>query len=183
MIDTPAAAGKRPGVRRAKKHHLRIDMTPMVDLGFLLISFFVITTELSQPHTMDLNMPKDGPPMKLGESDALTILLDSDKRIWYYEGEWNKALAGKQIFPTTFDIQDGIGRVIREKQRRLDKAQKDMDEGRTGLMLLIKPMDGASYATVIDALDQALIWSVKKYAIVDPLPEERHYLKEQVGQK
>ena len=102
LITTPAAAGKRPGVRRAKRHQLRIDMTPMVDLGFLLISFFVITTELSQPRTTNLNMPKDGPAMPLGESDALTILLDRDNRIWYYEGDWNKAVAAKQVHPATF---------------------------------------------------------------------------------
>lgn len=70
--------------RRSVKHNLKIDMTPMVDLGFLLISFFVITTELSKPTTMDLFMPKDGKPMDLGASDALTILLDNDNTFWYY---------------------------------------------------------------------------------------------------
>jgi len=59
------------------KHNKRIDMTPMVDPGFLLISFFVITTELSRPRAMDLFMPKDGRPMLPGESNALTDLLDN----------------------------------------------------------------------------------------------------------
>ncbi|MET0394258.1 MAG: biopolymer transporter ExbD [Chitinophagaceae bacterium] len=180
LVTTPAAAGKRPGVRRAKRHDLRIDMTPMVDLGFLLISFFVITTELSQPRTTNLNMPKNGPAMPLGESDALTILLDRDNRIWYYEGEWSRAVAAKQVYPATFDIQDGIGRVIRAKQVYLDGNGK---EGRKGLMLLIKPMDEASYAGVIDALDLALIWSIKKYAILKPDPEEVNYLRGQAGRE
>ena len=65
----------KAGVSRSKKSVPKIDMTPMVDLGFLLITFFVITAELSKPVTMDLFMPKEGPPIKLRKSDALTFLL------------------------------------------------------------------------------------------------------------
>jgi biopolymer transport protein ExbD len=65
----------KAGVRKMKKHELKIDMTPMVDLGFLLISFFVITTELSKPTALNLIMPTKGIAMDLGESNALTVLL------------------------------------------------------------------------------------------------------------
>lgn len=93
------AAGDKPrraGVRRAKKHDLRVDMTPMVDLGFILITFFVMTVELTKPAALALNMPKEGgPPTTLGESNALTVLLDGEK-VYYYHGDWQQASLKKR---------------------------------------------------------------------------------------
>ena len=80
---------RKAGVRRAAKHSLRTDMTPMVDLGFLLITFFVITAEMSKPTTTKLNMPKEGDDMPVGESYSLTILLSENNAVYYYEGNWN----------------------------------------------------------------------------------------------
>ncbi len=85
-----------------KRQVLRVDMTPMVDLGFLLISFFVITTELSKPVALDLNMPKDRPQMPLGESNALTVLLGKANWIYYYLGDWEKENITGTILPTSF---------------------------------------------------------------------------------
>src|ERR1700759_3493317 len=82
---------KGPGVKKAKKLSTRVDMTPMVDLGFLLITFFIFTATLSSPTTMNLNMPKDtdkkDDETKIKQSGALTILLGKDNHVFYYEGE------------------------------------------------------------------------------------------------
>jgi biopolymer transport protein ExbD len=166
----------RPGVNRQKRHNLRTDMTPMVDLGFILITFFVMTVQLSQPVAVKLNMPADGSPMPLGESSALTVLLGNDK-IYYYHGKWKDALARKEINVTSFSETTGLGKIIREKQNRLDTNEKK--EGRKGLMLLIKPTGTASYKSVMDALDETLINVVKKYTILSADPEEIAWLKEQ----
>jgi biopolymer transport protein ExbD len=157
-----------------KKHTPKTDMTPMVDLGFLLISFFVITTELSKPMVTNLNMPKDGPPTDLGESDALTVLLGNDNTLFYYHGDWNKSIETKAITRIGFSPNDGIGEVIRQKQKWLDVFNKR--EGRKGLMLLIKPGPDADYGNVVDMIDEALINKVEKYAILKPRPEETQYL-------
>ena len=82
---------KGPGVKKAKKLSTRVDMTPMVDLGFLLITFFIFTATMSSPKTMDLNMPKDTEDKKdetkVKQSGALTIMLGKGDKVYFYEGE------------------------------------------------------------------------------------------------
>ena len=162
----------RPGM--TQKHTPKTDMTPMVDLGFLLITFFVITTELNKPATLNLNMPKEGAPMPLGNSDALTVLLGKDNTIYYYHGNWNDALKANEIFQTRFSAKDGFRKVIHEKQQQLDIS--NTKEKRKGLLLLIKAGEDALYSNVIDMLDEALINDVKKYAVLKLSEEEMKYL-------
>ena len=166
---------QRAGVRRPVKRQLRIDMTPMVDLGFLLISFFVITTELSKPTAMSLAMPKEGPPMPLGESNALTVLLDGHDKIWYYQGAWEQALAEGKIQALAGAGQEGLRKRITERQLWLDAHPGK--EGRDGLMVLVKPAEGTEYKQVVDVLDEMSITQVKKYAVVGLSPAERAWTK------
>jgi biopolymer transport protein ExbD len=175
LQDVPVNTGRRPGVRRMKKHSLKTDMTPMVDLGFLLIAFFVVTAQLTEPRATNLNMPQDGPPTKLENSNALTVLLGGDNSIYYYHGDWEQANKNKEIFKTSFDLKTGLGKVIREKQMRLDGIEVN-GEGRKGLMVLIKPNKDTNYENVINVLDEILIHDVKKYAIVKLEQEENAFL-------
>lgn len=162
---------KRAGVRRLSKHNLKIDMTPMVDLGFLLISFFVITTELTKPTAMDLAMTKDGPPMDLSESAALTVLIDKENKIYYYEGKWDEAMDDQRIKQTSLTGGNNLRSIIIEKQKKLD-ANPTFKEGRNGLMLLIKPGTEANYKTIIDVLDETTINMVKKYTVISQSKRE-----------
>lgn len=167
-IDNPAMAGRRRGVSRMKRHSVKTDMTPMVDLGFLLITFFVMTIKMSEPVVDRLNMPKDGPPMPVKMSNALTVLLDKENTIYYYHGDLETALAKNEIKKTSFDARNGIGKVIREKQQTLDHLRRSDStlEGRKGLMLLIKASSQASYSNIIDLLDETTINNVGKYALL-----------------
>ena len=165
---------KRAGVKRRHKSSMRIDMTPMVDLGFLLITFFVITAELSKPTVMDIAMPIDSnsSPNVLGDSYAITVI-PNGKKIFYYEGAYAKAEKENRINETT---TEGLRRIIIQKQQQLDDKTK-YKEGRGGLMLLLKPSANANYKSVVDILDECTITQTKKFALVKISDEEKEWLK------
>jgi biopolymer transport protein ExbD len=175
ILATGSEYRRKAGVRRVRKEAAKPDMTPMVDLGFLLITFFIVTTRLSQPAVMKLNMPKEsGDSTKVAQSNALTILLDFDDKVYYYLGDWSKAYSQNAIYHTSYSVAEGIGKVIRDRQKWLD--EQGTAEGRRGLMLLIKPGEGASYRNVVDALDEVTINLVARYAITGLEREERDWM-------
>jgi len=184
QIDNTASLRKGRSFAHHQKQVIRIDMTPMVDLGFLLITFFVFTTTMSTPKATDLFMPKDPTNIKdstkLIDDLALTLLLGEDNRVYYYNGIFDNAMSSNAIFETNYSTYEGIGKIIRQKQKDIDASGKFAD-GRKGLMLLIKPTSGSDYKNVIDALDEAVINDVRKYAIVEPASEEISYIKTKKG--
>lgn len=165
-------SGRKDGARSNKKS-TRVDMTPMVDLGFLLITFFMLTTALSQPKTMNLLMPRsDGPPSPLPASKALTILLGANNRIAYYEGLGEDQAQPPQIKYASFSNAQGIRDIISTK-----KQQVLTRHGKNELMVLIKATTAANYKNVVDIMDEMLINHIDRYAIVDITPAEQEYLK------
>lgn len=89
----------------------------MVDLGFLLITFFVITTELNKPTMTNLVMPIDGPNIPVAESKVLSILLDKEGSIYYYEGSWSEALLAGRIIKSPRAGLEFLRTVIQDKKR------------------------------------------------------------------
>jgi biopolymer transport protein ExbD len=161
-----------------RKHHafLRIDMTPMVDLGFLLITFFIFTTTLSEKRAMKLFMPNDkGDLSPVEESRVLTALLGRNNNVYVYEGKFDEALKENKIIRTSYSESNGMGELIRKKQKQLQ--QTNSKEGKNALILLIKPTSESSYRNVIDALDETIINGVKKYMIRKPDNQEKKFLQ------
>lgn len=168
-MDTSSGGGhkKGPGVKKQKKLSTRVDLTPMVDLGFLLITFFIFTTTMSQPTSMQLFLPKDTDKPeeqnKVKASGALTLLLGNNDVVYYYEGELLPD--GSNFKTTTFkDVRN----VIMDKKRATDP--KDF-------MVVIKPDDDATYKNTVDILDEMTINDVKRYAMVDIAPVEVQLIK------
>jgi len=100
------------------KRQLKIDMTPMVDLGFLLITFFIFTTSMAEPAATNLFMSKDGPETNVSEATVLTVLLAGENKIYYYDGKWDNSFNSHQVLLTTYNLSSGLGKVIRDKQNR-----------------------------------------------------------------
>jgi biopolymer transport protein ExbD len=174
--NTAVQSRKRAGVRRAVKHACKIDMTPMVDLGFLLISFFVITTELSKPTAMNLYMPADGGGTDLGASNALTVIPAADNKICYYFGKWEDAVNKGAVYTTHYSGDNSLRKIIMHKQEELDRDSKSKEK-RNGLMLLVKPTSGATYKNIVDVLDETAISLVKKYALLKITAAEEDWVK------
>ena len=148
-------------------------MTPMVDLGFLLITFFMLTTTLSQPKTIDLIMPRtDGDPSSLADSKALTILLGANDQVSYYAGIGNDIQHPPKIMHTSYANTNGIRDIILKKRTEVLKRF-----GKNDLMVLIKADNDASYKNVVDIMDEMLISDISRYAMADITPEEKAFLK------
>ncbi len=163
---------KHGGKTRSKKMSTKVDLTPMVDLAFLLITFFMLTTTLNKPNAMELNMPvKDEKDItKVNEELLLTILLDKEHSVWYYEGE-----TAANLKKTGFQNEDGIRDVIYKKQEALEK-NPDYRNKDT-MICIIKTTENASYKDMVDALDEMDITGVKRYTLQDAQPEEIEAIK------
>jgi biopolymer transport protein ExbD len=158
-----------PGVKKAKRLSTKVDMTPMVDLGFLLITFFIFTTTMSQPTAMDLFMPKDDIKdekelNKVKESGAFTILLAKDDNVFYYEG-----MDPTKLQSTTFK---GIRDIILDKKKRTPAED---------LVMILKPSNDATYKNTVDILDEMTINEIKRYALVDISPVEQQLVDITLG--
>lgn len=173
-INTGSSDNRHKKGTRSRKHSTRVDMTPMVDLGFLLITFFMLTTTMMKANTVDLNMPADDKehPQALAESKSLTILLGGNNKVSYYEGIGNDPAHPPVVITSSFANKQGIRDVIIDKKERVIR-----QHGEDDLMVLIKADSSASYKNVVDVMDEMLINHVKRYAVVDITPEDEAYLK------
>jgi len=162
---------------RSKKSNPGVDLTAMVDLAFLLITFFMLTTTLSKPQSMPLAMPdKDNvdktPTTPVEEDRMMTILIGKDNRILWYMGQ----LSAPRMQPTEAAFgKDGIRREI---LKNTAYAKKFTTKEGEGLIVNIKASDAASYKNLVDILDEMAINKVQLYAIGDITPEEVTLLKD-----
>ena len=194
---------KGPGVKKAKKLSTRVDMTPMVDLGFLLITFFIFTATMSSPTTMDLNMPKESEKKedetKIKQSGALTILLGKNNQVFYYEGELTQENASAIFNSTTFKgIREEIIKKRQEviknyrpeardeeiKQKAKDRGDKNWEKAALDrdFVVVIKPTAEATYKNAVDILDEMTINAVKRFAVVKISDTELAMVKATEGQ-
>lgn len=155
---------KHGGKARSKKMSTKVDLTPMVDLAFLLITFFMLTTTLNKPNAMEVNVPKKiDKPVKVNEETILHLVLDKDDEVWWYTG-----LSPVGMKKTGFFNEKGIRDVIYKQQVRMQNTMGNKDT----MVVLIKTTDKAKFKDLIDALDEMDITGVKKYAIQDAEPLE-----------
>ncbi len=189
--------------KRAKKSSTRIDMTPMVDLAFLLLTFFVLTSTFSKPKAMEINFPADPKDEKDRQkvNNALTFIMTKDNGIYYYAGEFyppnNKDGKPSTALVKTDFSKDGLHKLLldthkptieavhelEEKYKRKEIADTtlkrlvNLEKGKKeALTVLIKADDKATYKNVIDLIDELNVCLIGKYAVVDMMPTELELL-------
>ncbi len=155
-IETKRANGKK---KRFNKKSTRVDLTPMVDLGFLLLTFFVFTSALSIPKTMDIMMPDDkkGPDDPVCESCVLTVLLDKNNQIKYYEG----ATENNPVVKETGFAPEQIRKILMQKKAQVQKVRGSADQ----FILIIKASAASNFKNFVDITDEVTICEIKKYYI------------------
>ena len=179
-LDTSGGGHKKgPGVKKGKKFSTRVDLTPMVDLGFLLITFFIFTTTMSQPTALKLFLPDDKvtdeDQNKAKESGVLTILMGADNHIYYYEGQLKPD--GSNFLSASFNGENSIRDVILKKKADVRSRSRDAENPYKDFVVVIKPSADCNYKNVIDILDEMAINVVKKYALVDISDGESQLVK------
>jgi biopolymer transport protein ExbD len=182
-VSSGSSHKKGPGVKKGKKLSTRVDLTPMVDLGFLLITFFMFTTTLSKPKTMEINMPYKDEKLdekeqtKIKNSVAMTVLLSREHRIYYYEGLADDPTKPPEVKVTYFKPKEGIRDAIIDKKKRIEELrQQGALTPKDQLTVLIKPDETSTYDDLVSILDEMSINDVRIYAIVDITPVDKEFI-------
>jgi biopolymer transport protein ExbD len=167
-IQPQAAGPNKAGKRRVRKLSTRVDMTPMVDLAFLLLTFFMLTTTFAKPYNLELKMPVASKiETAVDRKKALTIILGKGHRVHYFFGlnaPRDASVSKAELHTTTF-AASGIRQVLLSRQRQ------------GGITVLIKPGDDSKYQDMVDILDEMTITNQGKYALVPITPDDLTLLK------
>jgi biopolymer transport protein ExbD len=197
-INVTTSKRGRGGKPRLQKRETRVDMTPMVDLGFLLITFFILTTTLIQLNTLQMAVPSNdkGPGTPIGGSKAVTILIDKDNKLYYYFGMFNEKQK-PELVKTTYtaegirrmlllrnlDVNNQIralnaqlatGKINETEYRKLVTDAKKM---KTAPHIIIKATDESSYNNLIQIIDEMNICNIGIYSLVDITKEDEGLIK------
>jgi biopolymer transport protein ExbD len=170
--EADGGGGKKKGKVRSKKASTHVDMTAMVDLAFLLLTFFLLTTTFNKPKTMEIIVPDkpkdtDTKPPEIKASNVLTLILSKNNRVYWYTG-----LDDPKVEVAYYNGKNNIRKVIVDK--RDEVASRG---GKNHLTVLIKSDDQAKYKNFVDILDEMNINKVPTYAVVDITTKELDMIK------
>lgn len=171
------SGGKGDGKVRAKKQSTAVDMTPLADLGFLLITFFMFTTTFSKPNVMGLNMPpkqditQPQPPVEIDLTNSISIIIGGDNKLYWHQKDKTK-LTAAELYETSY-AKDGIRNDILAARQRA----KTPDN----FTVIIKPTDDSTYENLVNVLDEMEITESSRYGIVDIAPIEVQVYEEKSG--
>ncbi|GGF04860.1 Biopolymer transport protein ExbD [Chishuiella changwenlii] len=159
---------------RSKKNSTAVDMAPLVDLGFLLITFFMFAATSIKPNVMNLNMPpkipKDVvPPTEVKTKNSITVIVAKDNKLFWYQEEAKNLNAG--------NLNETDYTALRDVITRAAAGAPDKDK----FTVIIKPMDDASYDNLVNVLDEMEITKSTRYGIVQIVPTEQKAYDEKVG--
>lgn len=186
-MNVAGGGGHKKGAKkvRTKKMSTRVDLTAMVDLGFLLITFFMLATTMNKPKTMEVNKPakeedlkkEEEPPIKM--SKTATLMLGARDKLYAYVSP-DEIDASTQLELDSLEYgPNGLRKFIKRRQQEVQEMHGDKDE----LFVMIKPLPGSTVKNIVDVLDEMTISDVKRYAILEPNDPVDSLVAVQTGQK
>ncbi len=154
------AQEKQGGKSRQRKKRIGIDMTPMVDLGFLLITFFMFTTNFTKPNVMDLGLPAKGPvepTSVIDDKNQITFIIGKDNRIFYHQSN-EKDIVKYGLKETDYNGIN-VARIISQAYESAPKKEI--------FTIIVKPTDEANYKNFVDMMDNISLAKKDRYGIAD----------------
>lgn len=172
MAELNSSAGSLRGKGRTSTLSPKVDMTPMVDLMFLLITFFMLTTSLAKPFMMSLAMPvKDNVGMEIADNRTMNLCIGKENSLQWYMGKAESPLSTPNL--TNFSIE-GLRETLNTQNRKVQGITGSREKG---VIVLIKPSDKSTYKNLVDVLDELKITGIENYMIVDALPKDIERMK------
>lgn len=189
-IQEQGGGGGKDGKARSKKMSTKVDLTAMVDLAFLLITFFMLTTTLSKPNIMPIIMPekKDINEEDLEatkESQVLTLLLGGNDKVYFYEGITNAVLDS-----TDYSAEGLRAKILDKKDRvKAEWGEDEKDDPKnpgqkkmvSKLNVIIKPTKESRYKNLVDTFDEMKICNIGRYVMLDISTQEENFIKNPAG--
>ncbi|WP_298303637.1 biopolymer transporter ExbD [Flavobacterium sp.] len=182
-LNTGDGGGGKGGKVRSKKQNSKVDLTAMVDLAFLLITFFMLTTSLSKPKAMDLGLPDKEDdktkekPIKTDQRRTLTVILGDNDKIKWFHGLLEAPEQGGKPQDIGYG-KEGIRTVLLPRVKSIPEIMGDKDKG---MIVIIKPTKKSTYKNLVDILDEMAICKVPTYAIVNDFSPEENKLAEELN--
>lgn len=190
-LNTGDGGGKKGSKKvRSKKSNAKVDLTAMVDLAFLLITFFMLTTSLSKPQSMDLGLPdknKEDEPkddIKVDQKRTMTIMMGKDNQIKWFHGLLESPEPGGAPTNAVYG-KNGLRKEILKRVVSVEEYCKTRPNNKKGdgLIVIIKPSKKSTYRNLVDVLDEMAICKVPTYAIVNDITPEEQKLVDEMNNK
>ena len=161
MAGMDGGAAPRGHDKKKKKHKkmrrlgIRLDMTPMVDVAFLLLTFFMLTTTMNRPQTMEINLPPEKTTVEVAQSNLLTLRVKEDGSIY-----WNIA----DQTPTKVEYKD------------LRKLMMQNNQANPKLITLIKVDRKGKYHMMVDIMDELNLANIQRFSLAPMLDADKQLL-------
>ena len=148
----PKKRGRRGKRKKTRRMGIRIDMTPLVDVAFLLLTFFMFTTSMARPQTMEINLPPEMVKIEIAESNLLTIRVNEKGEIF-----WNIGMEA----PKKIEVND------------LRRFLKEQLNGNPKLVTLLKVNREAKYDVMVHMIDELNLANITRFSLAPQLEGDK----------
>ncbi len=173
-LDTSQSGSKKggSGVKKSKKMSTRVDMTPMVDLGFLLITFFMLTTTFNKPQAMSQNFPEkkkdEDKDVVVKASKVLQLVPWENNKLYYFSGTGDSKDGPTIIDSIDFSVTKNLRPVLERHLRQVEQKFGDREEA----IILIKPKNESKFKNYVDLMDELNIVGIKRLVPMEWTPND-----------